>query len=281
MSAQAPVSKGANSPAEFEWIETPMTKPLSEKLKLPLARLLLVAIVLLLWEFSAGRFFDKFWTSAPSDILKRLWEWIASGDLFFHLGITSQEMIIGFFIGAVLGAVVGFILGRWSFGAKLLDPFIISIYSLPKIALAPLFILWFGIGIEMKIIFAAMIVFFLVFFNTYAGVKNVDEDLLDSIRLMGATEKQIVAKVIIPSALNWVFVGLKLSVPYALIGAVIGEITASNKGIGFLIQYSAGQFDTAGTFAAVFVLMAISVSLNALLLKLESRLLRWQKKNTN
>lgn len=253
--------------------------PLKEKLKLAGMRLSLLVIILLIWELVSGALVDKFWVSEPSDIFQSLYTWMLSGELFFHIGITAQEMIIGFFIGAAGGALLGFILGRSEFLAKLLDPFIMALYSLPKVALAPLFILWFGIGIEMKIVFAAVIVFYLVFFNTYAGVKNVDSDLLDNIRLMGATERQILLKVTIPSALNWVFVGFKMSVPYALIGAVVGEITASNRGVGFLISYSAGQFDTAGTFAAVIILMIMAVLLNFGLGVLEKHFLRWKQTN--
>ncbi|MCM3708454.1 MULTISPECIES: ABC transporter permease [Cytobacillus] len=255
--------------------------PLKENIKLAGIRFALLAAVLLVWELASGTIIDKFWISQPSDIFRTLYSWILSGELFFHMGITAQEMFIGFFIGATGGAILGFILGRLEYVAKILDPFIMALYSLPKVALAPLFILWFGIGIEMKIVFAAVIVFYLVFFNTYAGVKNVDNDLLDSIRLMGATERQILMKVTIPSALNWVFVGLKMSVPYALIGAVIGEITASNRGVGFLISFSAGQFDTAGTFAAILILMFMSVLLNFVLGIMEKRLLRWKQPNSN
>ena len=255
--------------------------PFKENLKIVAIRLALLVTVLLTWEIASGTIIDPFWMSEPSAIFQTLYTWLLSGELFFHLSITAQEMFIGFFIGATGGAILGFILGQWDFGAKILDPFIMALYSLPKVALAPLFILWFGIGIEMKIVFAAVIVFYLVFFNTYAGVKNVDNDLLDNIRLMGASKWQIVKKVTIPSALNWVFVGLKMSVPYALIGAVIGEITASNRGVGFLISYSAGQFDTAGTFAAILILMFMSVSLNFGLGALEKRFLRWKVTNTN
>lgn len=249
-------------------------------LKLQGMRFLLLLAFLILWELAAGRLVDKFWVSAPSDIFLTLYKWTVSGELFFHLWITTQETLLGFLFGALGGGILGFLLGQWSSAARLLDPFIMAVYSLPKVALAPLLILWFGIGIEMKIILAAVIVFFLVFFNTYAGVKDVDPDLLDSIRLMGASERQIIGKVILPSALNWIFVGLKLSVPYALIGAVVGEITASNRGIGFLIQYSAGQFDTAGTFGALFVLMLMSTILNAGLGILEKRFLRWKIQNS-
>jgi NitT/TauT family transport system permease protein len=275
--ANSKESNVQNQPAVLD--EEVKRSPLQEKLKLAGMRLALLAIILVLWELISGSLVDKFWVSEPSDIFQSLYTWTLSGELFFHIGITAQEMFIGFFIGATGGAILGFILGRWEFLAKLLDPFIMALYSLPKVALAPLFILWFGIGIEMKIVFAAVIVFYLVFFNTYAGVKNVDSDLLDNIRLMGASERQILLKVTIPAALNWVFVGLKMSVPYALIGAVIGEITASNRGVGFLISYSAGQFDTAGTFAAVIILMFMSVLLNFGLGILEKHFLRWKQTN--
>jgi NitT/TauT family transport system permease protein len=251
----------------------------NKKIFIPLIRLALVTLLLFIWQIISGRLIDKFWISSPIDIFKHLYKWTMSGELFFHLSITFEETILGFLLGAIGGGIFGFVLGRWSVIAMVLDPFITAVYSLPKVALAPLFILWFGIGIEMKIILAAVIVFFLVFFNTYAGVKDVDDDLLDNIRLMGASEKQIILKVILPSALNWIFVGLKLSVPYALIGAVVGEITASNRGIGFLISYAAGQFNTAGTFAALFVLMLLSVLLNFLITGVEKYLLRWKKQS--
>jgi len=278
------VANSKESEVQNEHIELENEKkssPFKENIKIHLIRFSLLITVLLTWEIASGTLIDPFWMSEPSAIFQTLYSWLISGELFFHLGITAQEMFIGFFIGASAGAIVGFILGQWDFGAKILDPFIMALYSLPKVALAPLFILWFGIGIEMKIVFAAVIVFYLVFFNTYAGVKNVDNDLLDNIRLMGATKWQVLAKVTIPSALNWVFVGLKMSVPYALIGAVIGEITASNRGVGFLISYSAGQFDTAGTFAAILILMFMSVTLNFVLGALEKRFLRWKLTNTN
>lgn len=282
MIAIAAKSKETEVPNKHIDLETEKkSSPFKENVKIHLIRFALLITVLFTWEIASGTIIDTFWMSEPSAIFQTLYTWLLSGELFFHLGITAQEMFIGFFIGATGGAILGFILGQWDFGAKILDPFIMAMYSLPKVALAPLFILWFGIGIEMKIVFAAVIVFYLVFFNTYAGVKNVDNDLLDNIRLMGASKWQILAKVTIPSALNWVFVGLKMSVPYALIGAVVGEITASNRGVGFLISYSAGQFDTAGTFAAILILMFMSVTLNFGLGALEKRFLRWKVTNTN
>src|SRR5690606_8570383 len=133
-------------------------------------------------------------------------------------------------------------------------------YSLPKVALAPLFIVWFGIGLEMKVILTAAIVFFIVFLNTFTGVREVSAELVAILRLMGAKERHLLTKVIVPSAIVWVFAGLRLSVPYALIGAVVGEIIASNRGLGYLVAHAAGQFDTAGTFAALFSIVILALA---------------------
>jgi NitT/TauT family transport system permease protein len=180
-------------------------------------------------------------------------------------------------LGATVGIAVGLLLGRNELLAKLLDPILISIYSLPKVALAPLFIMWFGIGIEMKIILTATIVFFLVFLNTYSGVRAVDREQLEILRLMGAREHHLITKVVFPSAIQWVFTGLKLSVPYALIGAIVGEIMASNRGLGYLLQDAAGQLDTAGVFAALVAIIALALLLQAVVRMVETRLMPWKK----
>ena len=241
-----------------------------------LARGLLLLSFLTFWQVASGRLFDNFWFSDPFTIGQRLVEWIESGALWFHFLITAKEVAIGFIFGIVLGGSAGFLLGRRRTLARLLDPFILGVYSLPKIALAPLFILWFGVGILPKIVLVGAVVFFLVFFNALAGVRDVNEDLIDSVRLMRGSRLQIARYVLLPSALVWIVTGLKISVPYALVAAVVGEMMASNKGLGSLIQDSAAQFDTAGVFAALAVLLLLSVSLNEALSALERRVLRWK-----
>jgi NitT/TauT family transport system permease protein len=249
---------------------------LARGLALQLARIALVLAILGAWQLVAGRLIAEFWISSPTRIADRLLQWIQSGYLLQHIGITLEEMLWGFLLGSTAGIVSGFLLGSNPFFGKLLDPLITALYSLPKIALAPLFVLWLGIGIPMKVVLAATIVFFLVFWNTYAGVIDVDRELVDVLRVMGAKKRHILGKVILPGAISWIYVGLKLSIPYALIGAVVGELIASNKGIGFVLASSAGQFDTAGLFAALFVLMMISTFLNEVLNRTEGRLLRWK-----
>jgi NitT/TauT family transport system permease protein len=252
--------------------------PVAARVKLIAWRLLIFAVLMAAWEAGVRyKLIDPYFTSQPSEIVKRLHEWAVGGQLVQHVPITILEAFLGFVIGTAVGGLTGFIFGWFEKVADLLDPFIIAIYSLPKVALAPLFILWFGIGIETKIILTATIVFFLVFYNTYAGVRDVSRELVDIVRLMGAGTLQVLWRVVLPSALTVIFVGLRVSVPYALIGAVVGEMMASNRGIGFLLTNSTGQFDTAGAFAALVLLVIISTFLNGMIVALEKYLLRWKK----
>jgi NitT/TauT family transport system permease protein len=229
------------------------------------------------WQFASGRLIKPFWISSPSEIWRQLADWIATGELWLHVEVTLTETVMGFGFGAVSGVAVGLALGLNRRLAAVLDPFIIAFYSLPKIALAPLFILWFGVGLTSKVVLATFVVFFLVFYNTYAGTLAVEAELVDVLRLMGARRSQIVRKVILPSALIWIFTGMKSSVPYALIGAVVGEMMASNKGLGYLIEAAAGQYDTGGVFAALFVLMIIATGLHELLKQSERLVMRWKE----
>lgn len=258
-------------------------------LVLLVARIVTVGVLLFAWQYAAERLVDPFWISSPSEVWARLrklaivgntpWEVLVnlpSTDLVFHLRYTFQEMILGLVYGTLAGMLVGFVLGRARFLGDLINPMIIAIYSLPKLALAPLFILWFGIGIESKIVFSATIVFFLVFYNTFTGAREVDQDLVDIVRIFGANRLQVLWAIVVPSALTWVFAGVRLAVPYSLVGAVVAEMMAANRGLGFLISSAANQFDTAGVFAALVVLMVVSITINGLVGRAESILLRWK-----
>lgn len=265
------------SPVSVDAAPTPAWRKLPEALRVNFLRLLLLVIFLGFWEYASGPLIALFFVSSPSKILARLWGWISGGQLFFHMGITAAEAALGFFFGSLSGIAVGVLLGRREFLAKLLDPFILTIYSLPKVALAPLFILWIGIGMDMKVIFAATIVFFLVFLNTYTGVRNVSKELVSILKLMGAGERQVLQKVVLPSAITWVFAGLRISVPYALIGAIVGELMASNKGLGALLVRAQGEFDTAGVFAALVAIMALAIVSNSLVKLAERKLMPWKQ----
>jgi NitT/TauT family transport system permease protein len=240
------------------------------------ARVVVGLLFLGFWEFSSDRLIDAFFISSPVAVAARLWQWLADGTLLFHLSFTLTATGLGFVIGAFVGFVIGFALGRSEDLAFVFDPYITAIYCLPKIALAPLFIMWFGIGIESKVAVAAVVVFFLVFLNTYAGVRDVNPVHIHATRIMGAGEWQLLRKVILPSAAAWVFTGLKVSVPYALIGAVVGEFMSSNRGVGFLIAQSSAMFDTASTFAGLVVLAVVGAAINGGLKRLERHVLRWR-----
>jgi len=239
-------------------------------------RLLLAFAIIAFWQLASGTLVAEFFVSKPSAIVAALHRQVTTGNLFFHVGITATEAFSGFLIGASAGVTAGVLLGRIRFLSDLLQPFILAFYSLPKIALAPLFILWIGIGIWMKIVLTATVVFFLVFLNTYTGVRSVSRELVAILKLMGASERHVLFKVVLPSAVAWVFAGLRISVPYALIGAIVGELIAANRGLGFVLASATGQFDTAGVFAALLVIMAMAFVLNTLVRLLERWLMPWK-----
>lgn len=233
-------------------------------------------LFLLFWEWSSGRLMDPFFISSPSKVFLKLYEWAVSGKLFFHLSVTLQATAIGFLIGSVIGFAIGLTFGRYAFVAEVFDPYITALYSLPKIALAPLFIMWFGIGIESKIAVSASIVFFVVFLNTFSGVREVNPIYVYTSQIMGASAWGVMRAVIIPSAASWVITGLKVSVPYALVGTVIGEFMSANRGIGFIIAQASALFDTTLVFAGLIVLAVVGALINAGLKAFEEWVLRWR-----
>lgn len=241
------------------------------------ARIVLFVVVVVLWQVASNlNLFDPGVVPSPFAIWQHLVKWTLDGTLWFHSWITIQETVAGFLIGAIGGIVFGFAIGRYPALAEVLDPFILAIYSVPKVALAPLFLVWFGIGIFMKIVLAAVTVLFIVFFNTLAGVRNVDRDLVDAVWLMGAKPRDILLKVLVPSAMSWALTGVRIAIPYALIGAIIGELIASNRGIGYLISSAASAYDTAGVFAALIVLTVLAMLLNAVVDEIDRRLSKWK-----
>lgn len=242
-------------------------------------RLALLVVVVIVWQVISGRLVDPLFISKPTAIVGRLVDWARDGELWSNSWITIKEIVIGYVIGAVAGVVFGFVLASQRLLYRVLDPFIMSLYAIPKVALAPLFIVWLGIGIEMKVVLAAVTVFFLVFLNTAAGVREVDRGLIDAARLMNAKRRDMILKVILPASMSGVLTGLRVSIPYALIGAVIGELVASNRGLGYLINNGAATFDTAGVFAALIVLTIIAAVLSALVNTLDRFANKWRPTN--
>jgi len=227
-------------------------------------RLLLLVAALVAWQLSAGHLFDVLFTSSPTAVAAKLRDWAQDGTLWSNTWVTIQEIVIGYLLGAGVGVLLGFALASQRITWRVVEPFAMALYSIPKVALAPLFIIWFGIGLKMKLLVAAASVFFLVFINTAAGVHGVDQSLVDAVRLMGGKRRDITLKVMLPGAMSGVLTGLRVAIPYALIGAVIAELVASNRGLGYLISDGAARFDTAGVFAALVVLSVIAAILGAL-----------------
>lgn len=243
----------------------------------PLIRLLIVAFVLGFWELSSGRLIDEFFISRPSEIWTVWIGWIRDGTLWFNASSTFLSAIIGFACGATAAIIVGYVLGGSRRLADIFEPFITSIYSLPKLALVPLFVMWFGIGRPLQVAVCGLVVFFLMFYNTFYGIRDVDRALIDSVKVMGGTRWDIATRVRLPSALVWVIAGLKLSVPQALVAVVVAEILASNRGLGHLVAINSGQFNSAGTFAALFTLLIIGVTVDRLVALATRRALIWKK----
>jgi NitT/TauT family transport system permease protein len=244
--------------------------------RVALMRVLIVAVLFAVWEFASGNLFSAFWVSKPSLIAVYIWKWVVAGDFFYNLSFTFGSMLAGFALGTVLGLAAGIVLSRTQFAADVLDPFLIAINGIPRVALAPLFVVWFGIDMLPKIVLVFTLVFFVIFYNTYAGIKSVERRYTDLAFVMGANEREMFTKVILPASLPHIFLGIKLSIPYALIGAIIGEFIASSAGLGWKIQMETSLYNTTGTMAGLIVMMLIVVAMNSLLTVAERRLLRWQ-----
>lgn len=236
----------------------------------------LFIVVMACWQFASGRLVDNFFISNPVDVAVRLWDWTVSGFIFPHLWVTFYETVAGYVLGSLIGMLLGIWLGVSHFMSRLLNPFLFAFYALPKIALAPLLVLWFGLGLESKIALATVIVFFLVFYNTFTGVREVDQDMIHTVRLMKANRRQVLIHVVIPSAMSWIFAGLKISIPYALIGAIVGELIAASQGLGFLVARMGADFDTTGVFAVLVVIGLLAVALNQVVEIAQIRQERWK-----
>jgi NitT/TauT family transport system permease protein len=259
-----PVTRAAAKKARHDWTVTQVL------------RFVVLLAAIGLWQLTGTYWVDKFYVSTPMDVADRLKEWGGSSVLWVNLWATMKVTLLGFALGAVAGAVVGMILGINRRLASILDPWVQALYSIPKIALAPVFILWFGIGDLMRVVLTGMIVFFIVFWTAYAAVRSVERELIEVARLMGASRAHVIFKVVTPGSMPGVLHGFKMSIPYALIGAIIAELLASNQGIGYLMQRSASQYDTAGLVAGLVVLMVLAVLLNFVVELIDRHLTRWR-----
>lgn len=217
-----------------------------------------------------------FFFGEPDQIFLRIWEWFAGGAIYRHLFVTLYETLMAFVIGTVSGLFVGLWLARAPTAAAVLDPFIKGLNSMPRVILAPIFAVWFGLGPASKIALGVTLVFFIVFFNVYQGVREVNPTVLASARMLGATNRQLMRTVYIPSAMSWVFSSLHTSVGMAFVAAVIGEYLGSAEGVGYLILQAETTFDMNTVMAGILVLTAFALVIDRAVTELERRFMRWQ-----
>jgi len=244
-------------------------------------RLFVAIVFVTLWEVTTRLgWVDTFFWSQPSAIVAKLWYWITQGTelgpLWEQAAVTMEEAVGGFVVGSLLGIVFGVALGRNRLLSDVLGPYIKAANAIPRVVLGALFAVSLGLDIKSKIATAAVLVFFVVFFNAFQGVREVDRTLIANARILGAGDRQLTAEILIPSALSWIVASLHTSFGLALVGAVVGELFGATQGLGELIYNAKNLFDIAGVFAGMGLLAAMALAAEALITALEDRLIRWR-----
>ncbi|SFC36519.1 NitT/TauT family transport system permease protein [Polaromonas sp. OV174] len=255
----------------------------------------LLVVVLLGWQLASRDQQIAFFLGEPVKVAGRVWSWFmpfsfgenrlfpdglpGNADIYLHLGVTLLETVLAFGIGTLLGLACGLWLALAPSASAILEPYIKAANSMPRVILAPIFALWFGLGIWSKVALAVTLVFFIVFFNVYQGVKEVSPVVLANARMLGANQRQLLRTVYLPSATSWVFSSLHTSVGLAFVGAVVGEYLGSARGVGYLILQAEGTFDVNTVFAGIVVLTVFALLLDGIVGKLEKRLMKWQPRS--
>jgi NitT/TauT family transport system permease protein len=241
------------------------------------AQLALLVVVLAAWYgLTESELLPPFFFGEPIKVFAELWGWFASGKIYLHLGVTLLETLLAFVLGTLLGLAIGLWLGLSATASALLDPYIKAVNSMPRVVMAPIFAVWFGLGIWSKVALGVTLVFFLVFFNVFQAVKEVSPVVLANARMLGASRRQLLRFVYLPSATSWVFASLHTSIGMAFVGAVVGEYLGSARGVGYLILEAEGLFDINGVIAGIVVLTVCALALDLLVTWLETRLLVWR-----
>lgn len=254
----------------------PMPPRSTRRIGVMLIRVAIIGGFLALWEIASGPWIEPFLISSPSRILSSLMTGFYAGDLLRHTWVTFVEIAVGFPMGAISGIALGYWFGRSRLLAEVFEPIIIALNGIPRTAVAPLFIVWLGIGIWSKVGVVFLLTFFLNFFNTYTGMRQMDQEYVDLARLMGVKGWKLRFKVIFPAISPYVFTGIRTSIPFSVIGAIVGEFIAATEGIGFFIRFSAGVFRTADVFVGIIVLMFMVIIMDRIADMIEKRVLRWQ-----
>lgn len=239
--------------------------------------LLILVVALAAWEIAGrGGHISEFFFSRPSQLWEEFLTLISKGILVKHLSTTCQEASLGLLLGGIFGTLAGLALGCFPRASRILMPLMTGLNGLPKLALGPLFIIWFGLGLKSKVLISALMVFFVFAFNLYSGVRGVDPELIGAVRLLGGSRRQILQKVLWPACLPWVFTSLRTGLGLSLSGAIVGEYIGSTRGMGWLLSAAGDSFNTPRVLCCVLVLVAIIILLDGLLHLLEHCLLRWR-----
>ncbi len=247
------------------------------KIRQRIEQLALLLVLVTAWETAvATGIADPMFFPRPVEIVGRVWEWLQTREIWQDFGITLVETIVGYVAGTGIGIASGVYLALNPRVSGLLDPFIKALNSIPRVVLAPIFILWFGLGVGSKIALAVTLVFFVTFFNAVQGVKEVDRVVLNNARILGASRRDLLSHVYFPAAASWILSSLRSSVGFAVVGAIIGEYLGSSSGLGHLIAQAQGVFDSTGVFAGIAVLSGFVLVLDALLDRVEGHLSRWR-----
>jgi NitT/TauT family transport system permease protein len=240
-------------------------------------RIGLLVVFLGVWELATRRgWVDPFFVSQPAALAAQIGQWVSTGFIFRHLFVTLQETVLGFVLGTLLGVVVGFVFAHRETVAAVFDPVMVALNAMPRVVLAPLFILWFGLGLLSKVVMVVSLVFFVVFFSTYTGLREVDRDLVNNARILGASPRHLMRHVLLPSALTWIFASLRTSVGFALIGAVVGEYLGAHEGMGYVISYAESMFNATGVLAGLIVLMVAVTLIDLTLKRIDKRFSYWK-----
>jgi len=240
-------------------------------------RILFIVCFITFWEFFAKNSTRvAFYTSYPSEILLDLIEFASSGELFLHAGITLKEAYLGLLYGSVIGVSTGVLLSQFPTVGKIFVPIISAVQGIPQLTLAPLYILWFGIGLKSKVSLAALMVFFNVFFSTYNAIKNIDQKLVESATLLGASKIQILYHIVIPTSMPWIMSGVRIGASVCMIGAIIGEYIGSAGGLGYMVTYASSFFQIKRVMSCISTLLVIGMLVSSILEMAERYLLRWR-----
>ncbi|MCL5076899.1 MAG: ABC transporter permease [Actinobacteria bacterium] len=247
------------------------------RIKVTIGQVTAIVLILAIWQLVSGRLIATFLISSPTGVAKDFVDLIQTKTMWQDILTTSQELVLGYGIGVIFGIAVGVLMGSVKFLSDVFEPIIAGINGIPKIALAPLFLLWFGLGIWSKVAQASMIVFFVMYYNVYMGMLSISPMLVKLFQVMGAKRGYVARKVVLPSLSVPIFAGLKASVPFAMIGVIVGEFIAADRGVGYFVLQATQQFDSAGLFSGILVMVAMVLIGMGIVGFAQKRVLYWQK----